>query len=168
MNNQVQPTHADIEKYNLERQLKGSANWFYWIAGLSVINWVAGAFDIGFSFVIGLGATQVIDGIGDSLIAELGSGSAMTISVIALLGTLAVAGIYALFGYFGGKRSSWAFWVGSILYFMDALLFLWVGDYLPIIFHAWALFSLLRGPGIIKKLRVFDESQMVGTNFQTM
>ncbi|MGA9398952.1 MAG: hypothetical protein WBV22_11915 [Anaerolineaceae bacterium] len=168
MNNQVQPSQNDIVKYNLERQLKSSASWFYWIAALSVINWIAGAFNIDYSFVIGLGATQMIDGITDSLIKQMGSGSAMVLSVIALLGTMSVAGIYALFGYFGSKRATWPFVVGSILYILDALLFLWAGDYLPLIFHAWALFSLLRGPGIIKKLRALEESQPMGTNFQSI
>jgi len=168
MNNPVQPTQLDIARYNLERQLKSSASWFYWIAALSVINWIASAFNIGYSFVIGLGATQLIDGITDSLIAEMGTGSAMILSVIALLGTLSVAGIYALFGYFGSKRASWAFVVGSILYVLDGLLFLWLGDYLALIFHAWALFLLLRGPSIIKKLHALEESQPVGINFQSI
>ncbi len=168
MNNQVQPTQLDIARYNLERQLKSSAGWFYWIAALSLINWIASAFNIGYSFVIGLGATQLIDGITDVLIEQIGSGSAMILSVIGLLGTLAVAGLYALFGYFGSKRASWAFVIGSILYFLDALIFVWAADYLPLIFHAWALFSLVRGPGFIKKLRMLEESQPVVSSIQSI
>jgi hypothetical protein len=168
MNNQTSTAQMDMARYNLDRQLKSSASWFYWIAALSVVNWIASAFNIGYSFVIGLGAEQVISGVKDMLISEMGSESAMILNVIALLGTLAVAGIYAIFGYFGSKRATWAFMLGSVLYILDALLFLWAGDYLPLIFHAWALFSLLRGPGIIKKIRALEESQPISTNFQSI
>lgn len=168
MNNPVQSTQLQIAKYNLERQLKSSASWFYWIAALSLINWIATAFNIGFSFVIGLGATQLIDAIKNQLIQQLGSGTAMILNLISLLGCLAIAGIYAIFGYFGSQRAVWAFVIGSILYVLDALLFLWFGDYLALIFHGWALIWLVRGPGIIKKLRAYDEPQPIGLNIQPL
>ena len=42
-------------------RVKRGANWFYWIAGLSVVNsimFIAGA---NFQFVVGLGVTQIIN-----------------------------------------------------------------------------------------------------------
>jgi hypothetical protein len=166
MNNQVQIKQTEVVRYNLERQLKSSASWFYWIAALSMINWIASAFRIGYSFIIGLGATQLVDGIAQSLIEELGSGYTTLLTVVSFVATLAISGTYALFGYAGSRRANWAFVIGIVLYILDALLFVWAGDYMPLIFHAWALFALLRGPGTIKKLRKLDEEQSAGSNFQ--
>ena len=50
-------------------QLKSGANWFYWIAGLSVVNSLIFAFGGHTSFIAGLGLTQLIDGIFDAVIA---------------------------------------------------------------------------------------------------
>jgi hypothetical protein len=159
--NQTQMNQVEIAKYNLERQLKSSAGWFYWIAALSMINWIASVFKIGYSFVVGLGATQLVDGIAQAMIEDLGSDYATMLTVISFIATLAIAGVYALFGYFGNKRANWAFVIGIALYVLDAGLFVWVQDWMPLIFHGLALFYLFRGPGIIKKLRALEESQPV-------
>jgi hypothetical protein len=158
---QAQMNQVEVAKYNLERQLKSSAGWFYWIAALSMINWVASVFNIGYSFVVGLGATQMVDGIAQAMIEDLGPDYATVLTVISFVATLAIAGVYALFGYFGSKRANWAFVIGIVLYVLDAGLFIWVQDWMPLIFHGLALFYLFRGPGIIKKLRVLEESQPV-------
>ena len=159
MNTDIKQNQMEVAKYNLERQLKSSAGWFYWIAALSMINWVASVFDIGYSFVVGLGATQLVDGIAQAMIEDLGSGYATVLTVISFAATLAIAGVYALFGFFGNKRANWAFIIGIVLYILDAGLFIWVQDWMPLIFHGLALFYLIRGPGIIKKLRTLEESQ---------
>jgi hypothetical protein len=160
MNTDIQKNQIEVAKYNLERQLKSSAGWFYWIAALSMINWIASGFDIGYSFVIGLGATQLVDGIAQALIEDLGSGYSTILIVVSFVATLAIAGVYVLFGFMGGKRANWAFIIGIVLYILDALLFVWVQDWMPLIFHGLALFYLFRGPGIIKKLRTLDEAQI--------
>jgi len=149
----------EVAKYNLERRLRGSANWFYWIAGLSLVNWIIGTFNLGSLFVLGLGVTQLLDGIAQALIEDLGSGYTTFLTVISFMVTLAFSGMYALFGYFGGKRANWAFVVGIGFYILDALLFVWVQDWMPIIFHGLALFYLFRGPGAIKQLNALDEAK---------
>lgn len=159
MNTDLKQNQMEIAKYNLERQLKSSAGWFYWIAALSMINWVASVFDIGYSFVVGLGATQLVDGIAQAMIEDLGSDYATVLTVISFAATLAISGVYALFGFFGGKRANWAFIIGIVLYILDAGLFIWVQDWMPLIFHGLALFYLFRGPSIIKKLRTLEENQ---------
>jgi hypothetical protein len=168
MNTQMQPNQVEIARYNLERQLKSSANWFYWIAALSMINWIASAFNMGYSFVIGLGVTQLIDAIAQSLMEDLGSSYITLLNIVSFVAILALAGIYAVFGYFGAKRGSWAFMIGIGFYVLDALLFVWAKDYLPLIFHAWALISLVRGPGLIKKLNALDEVQPTVNPIQTI
>lgn len=164
----TQTNPAEIARYVLERQLKGSASWFYWIAALSAINWVASLFSVGYSFVVGLGVTQLIDGMAQGLIQELGSQTRTTLTIISFVAMLGFAGLYALFGFMGSRRASWAFVVGSILYILDAVIFIWARDFLPLVFHALALFSLLRGPGIIKKIKQLEEHQTVPAAIQPL
>ena len=68
-------------KYQTEAAFKGGANWFFWIAGLSVINSLIITFGGEMSFVIGLGITQFIDGISIAL-KENGSGAAAYLLLI--------------------------------------------------------------------------------------
>jgi len=49
------------EKLRVEQQLKGGASWFVWIAALSVINSVILLSGGTWSFIFGLGITQIVD-----------------------------------------------------------------------------------------------------------
>ena len=44
------------------RNMQSGARWFYWIAGLSLINAIAAAANSNWSFLAGLGITQFISG----------------------------------------------------------------------------------------------------------
>src|SRR4051812_38852045 len=118
-------------------QCRSGASWFYWIAGLSLINSIVAFTGSSWHFLIGLGITQVIDGFGKSL---GGSGGA-----VALLLDLLVAGIFILFGVFGHKRQVWAFIAGMVLFGLDTVFFILAQDWLGIAFHAFVLYCLFRG-----------------------
>src|SRR6266516_3067348 len=45
----------------LEKQLKGGGSWFYWIAGLTLVNAVMALSGSGTRFILGLGLTQIFD-----------------------------------------------------------------------------------------------------------
>src|SRR5512138_3090367 len=47
----------------LDARIKSGAAWFYWIAGLSLINSVAALSGSKWGFILGLGITQVFDAI---------------------------------------------------------------------------------------------------------
>ena len=61
------------QETQLETQHASGANWFYWIAGLSVINSVIILAGGGWGFVVGLGITQFIDAIATVVVAETGA-----------------------------------------------------------------------------------------------
>jgi len=113
------------------------AKWFYWIAGLSMINSMVVIFGGNFHFVVGLGITSVVDAIARRV------GSAGSVLDLVINGF--VAGMFALFGYYAVKAQKWAFMVGMVLYGFDALLLLSVKDYLSVGFHAYALFAIYKG-----------------------
>ncbi len=120
----------------LVRRVRLGARWFLWIAGLSLVNTFMAASGKGFVFLIGLGVTQVIDG----MTAEMGSNR-----MIGVVFNVIVAGIFALFGVFAWRRQSWSFIVGMIFYALDALIFLKLSLWIGLGFHGFVLYWLFMG-----------------------
>lgn len=134
---QAQATKFDVQKSLQQRAVKRGANWFYWIAGLSVVNSLIMVSGSNTHFVVGLGLTEVFDAVGRGL---QGPGQ-----MVALGFSIAIAGVFVLFGYFANKIQQWSFIVGMILYALDALLLLSFSDFLSVGFHAFALFCVFKG-----------------------
>jgi hypothetical protein len=133
------PTDEQIrenEKENLAERIRKSSNWFYWIAGLSVINTLLIILDMQWNFLIGLGITQVF---------------AIFSIPVAAISCVIIGGGFVTFGYFARKCHTWAFAVGMGLYAIDALLFVIVKDWFGMIFHIVALGFLT--PGLIAAFR---------------
>jgi hypothetical protein len=118
-------------------QCRSGATWFYWIAGLSLINSIVAFSGSNWRFMLGLGITQVLDGVGTGM----GSSGKVVVLVLDLL----VAATFILFGVFAHKRHTWAFVVGMILFALDGLIFLLVQDWLGVAFHVFVLYCLFRG-----------------------
>lgn len=120
-----------------EEQFRSGASWFYWIAGLSLINSIVALTGSRWGFFIGLGITQVFDMIGQGL----GGGGKLVVFVLDLL----TAAVFVLFGVFANRRKTWSFVLGMTLYALDGLMFLFVGDWLSLGFHGFVLWCLFRG-----------------------
>lgn len=136
---------------------KRGANWFYWIAALSLIN--SGAFMAGanFHFLAGLGITEIADGLVEFFI-EQGAPSAF--KMLAIVFDLAVVIGFALAGYYANKLLRTAFIAGIGVYFIDALIVLLLGDYFMAAFHAFALFGLVRGFLACRQIKVFNAASV--------
>lgn len=132
---------AATELMQLESRHQSGAQWFFWIAALSLLNSGASFFGSDWGFVIGLGITQIFDAAATVLQEQLGGG----VRVAAMAASVLVAGLFVLFGVLAGRRSSVAYVVGMLLYALDGLLFLLVGDWLSIGFHVLALVFIGRG-----------------------
>src|SRR5688572_4309078 len=125
-----------------QRAIRSSASWFWWVAGLSLVNTVAVWLDLQYGMLLGLGITQVIDalfmyGMDGTRSAPGAIGGA--IHAVLVLG---IAGVFVLFGLFARRGSARAFVAGMVLYAMDALIFLATGDWIAIGFHAFVLLML--------------------------
>ena len=144
---------AAAKLQELRRRICSGGNWFYWIAGLSLLNTVIALFNSNVSFIAGLGFTQAID----YLIREYGGIAA----AIGLLLNLVIAGIYIGLGYCACRRMRWAFIVGMILYSLDTLLFLIAMDLFPLAFHLFALFGIFSG------LKADTEARQIEANLQS-
>jgi hypothetical protein len=133
------PPTANPEVGRLLLQVRSSANWFFFIAGLSIINSVLFAAGSRFIFVVGLAFMQISDEFGAIVI----TGTAG--HVVSLLIDAVIAGLFVGLGLISRKGTAWSFIVGIAIYTLDALLLLWVTDWLSVAFHALALFFLFQG-----------------------
>lgn len=127
----------DPAKLIAAARVRRAAHWFYWIAGLSLVNSAIGAFGGSVHFVVGLGLSGLVDAVAKPL------GSAGVLLDLIINGI--IAGVFCLFGYLAGERRKWAFLVGMLLYGLDGLLLLVAGDFFSVAFHGYALFAMSRG-----------------------
>ncbi|MEP7336687.1 MAG: hypothetical protein ABI977_02900 [Acidobacteriota bacterium] len=137
----------------LTQRLNSAASWFYVLAALSVVNSLIATFGGTIRFIFGLGITSVVD----AIIAGTEVGAAGTI--ISLVFTLAMAGLFVVFGFLSKKGYHWAFIIGMVIYLLDGLLLLLPGDYLGAAFHAYVLFRLYQGLAASRKLSELKQNQ---------
>ena len=121
-----------IDRQHLVARMKSGGSWFYWIAGLSLINTISALTGAGWGFIVGLGITQIVD--------EMSGAKAA-----GLVANIVIAGLFILFGVFANKGQLWAFIVGMLVYAIDGVIFAMVGHWLAAAFHAFVLFCLFNG-----------------------
>jgi hypothetical protein len=139
---------------NITRAVKYGANNFYWIAGLSVVNSLISIFGGGMVFVIGLGVTLVIDWVAQGVSQDAG-GSPIVLGM-GFLFTLIFDLIFVAFGYFAGKGKRWAFIIGMVLYGLDAMLMLAIGEWIGFAFHLYFMWGIWQGISALGKLKAFE------------
>lgn len=135
----------ESELATLLQQLEGGSSWFYWIAALSVVNSLIMFFGGDLSFIVGLGITQIFDGIAAEIAKNHAGNLGFLIEGIAFAVTLATAGMFIFFGVFAKKRHIWAFVIGMVFYALDGLLFLLIQDWFSIGFHVFAFYCIFGG-----------------------
>ena len=129
---------ASVEqKLKLQSRMRAGAGWLMAVAIFSVLNSALMMFDAQLHFIVGLGITQIADGIGK--VGGTAGGAA------GLVITLIVAGVFLVFWKFAREGQPWAFLIGMILYGLDGLIFLGFGLCLALAFHAFAIFNLYKG-----------------------
>ncbi|HLP01033.1 MAG TPA: hypothetical protein VK163_03330 [Opitutaceae bacterium] len=132
----VDPQTRQINKAAIAAGTPGiasAARWFWWIAGLSLVNTVLVHGGSNTSFMIGLGVT---------LVADVAFAS---IKVVAFVVDAAAIGFFVLTGWLALRGHFWAFIVGAVAYLLDAGIYLLARDMMPLAFHAFALFFIVRG-----------------------
>ncbi len=134
--------------------MKSGANWFYWIAGLSLVNSLILAFGGDVNFILGPAATQIVDALAIAF-SEEGAFSALRAAAFAV--NLLIAGLFVAFGYFGRKGVLTAFIVGIVIYVFDGLVYLYFEDMLAAGFHVFALIFIGKGVWAAVNLRPYVE-----------
>ena len=122
-----------------EPEVMRGANWFWWIAGLSVVNTAMIHSDSDRNFVIGLGFTLMVDVMFKAY------------KIIAFgIDALAIGAVVG-FGLLSRKGYLWAFITSIVLYSLDALIYLALQDWMSVGFHGLALFYMVRGAKRLKQ-----------------
>jgi len=131
------------------------ANWFFWIAGLSLVNtaMIHGGGDL--YFIIGLAVTVVVDAVAQSIGKEHPESATLAMG-IAIAFSLCAAVVVSLFGWLSRKRLPWVFGIGMALYLLDGVLYLILKDFLSTAFHGYALFWMYQGFGAYRKLEQLE------------
>ena len=133
----------------LQKRIHSCAQWFLWIAGLSLLNLIIVAVGINIHFIVGLGVTQIIDYLA-ARAGQAGNAVAITLDLVAV-------GLFVGFGLLARQGKESVFTLGMIVYALDGLLFVFDKDILSIGFHLYALFWLykgLRASGALAQLEV--------------
>ena len=133
--------YDSVERQQLEARMKSGANWFFWIAALSLVTSFISLAGGNWAFLVSLGVTQLVDAVANVGAERIGWG----VKAFALVFDLIAAGLFAVLGIFAGKRQTWAFIVGMVLYLLDAGVCLFIEFWLGLAFHAFALYSIFGG-----------------------
>ena len=144
-------------KLYLDNRIRNGGNWFFWIAGLSLLNTIIYLSGNKLTFVIGLAVTQLIDGFMTGLVNHFGNGWTIA-RILGFAIDACIAGIFIIFGYFGRKRYRWSIIVGMILYALDGIVMLLFQDWLGTGFHLLALFGIWSGLQSLSELEILEKS----------
>lgn len=128
-------------KLFLDTRIRNAVDWFFWIAGLSLINSGAYFLNLDWSFFAGLGITQIVDGVMTAIANEVGNYGFIP-RIIGLMVNVGIAGLFAGAGLLGRKRNRAVIIIGMVLYGLDGLLLLAFGGYFSALFHGYAIFSI--------------------------
>jgi uncharacterized membrane protein len=138
-----------LVRMELEEQFRNGVNWFYWIAGLSIINTVLYFIGQEWGFIAGLGVTQVID-----MFAYAWDGS---LRLIAIAINFILAGIFVVLGYIARQGRNWVIIIGAVLYALDTIIFVFLQDWISIAFHGFAIYSFIKAIKANNKLKMLSE-----------
>lgn len=143
------PLLDSAEAEDLDKKIKTGGAWLYWIAGLSILNSIVVLSGSNWGFVLGLTLTQGIDFVCRSFVPD----SSWAIKIAALALDLAIAGFIVVLGRLARRRQKWPFVAGLVLYGVDTLLTLFLGNWLGVLWHAWALTCIVIGLKAVTRWR---------------
>ncbi|MFL6273836.1 MAG: hypothetical protein ACJ74G_01395 [Blastocatellia bacterium] len=141
-----QPSNTELMPAEVRDRVFRSANWFFWIAGLSLINSIATHLGGNWHFFLGLGITAVADAVAQQ-IGGIGPGLALVFDLIG-------AGIFVGIGLLARRMMLWAFVVGMVAYGLDGVVLLMLGEYLSAGFHGYVLYSIYLGVNALRQQRM--------------
>ncbi len=158
-----EPAHTiDAETAQLEARIltlqqagQKGANWFFWVAGLSLLNSLLIHIGANIYFVVGMGISLIADNIADGL-AQQHPEHGLIFRAIAIGFAVLASGIVVLFAWLANRRYLVPFAVGMVLYLLDGLIFLLFQDWLSIGFHAFALYCMGRGFLAYRELNIIE------------
>jgi hypothetical protein len=143
---------SDVVVRSLFEQGKAGAAWFYWIAGLSVINTVMILAKAERTFALGLGLTMITDSVAADVAFKPGGNT--NVLAVAVSFDAVILGLFILCGCLSQRRILPIFALGMLLYLLDGLLCLSLGLIVGVGIHAYALWSMGSGFWAYRRLNI--------------
>jgi hypothetical protein len=147
------PDQTALKRVALVRRVQSGGRWFYLIAGLSAVNFVFFFMGSGTGFALGTAIDWFLQGI----LEELADPSLAWIAHVAVIAFFAFLGVRATAG------AQWAFLLGGLVYAIDGLLLLLIGDWIGIVVHAIALFAIVSAIISLRQLRSTPATSLSST-----
>src|SRR5688500_3722831 len=151
----------ETRREELTQRYKSGANWFYWIAGLTLVTSFLSFSGTDWRFLISLGTTQVID----ALAAELSDEGGGAPKIIAIVLDVILAGVFVVFGVLANKKLLWAYILGMTIFVLDGLVSLLVQDLIGVIAHAVVLIFMV--PGFLAGRKLVEIEQLTAAQAPT-
>jgi hypothetical protein len=142
--------NRELPREQVERMARSGQNWFFWIAGFSLVNSVILLSNGQVNFLIGLGATMVVDALATSMASQ---GGPPAVKYFAFGVDLLIAGTFVVIGLLARQGTRLVFGIGMVLYLLDAVLLALFEQWLNVAVHGFILFSLWGGSQAGKVLR---------------
>ncbi|MDZ4684066.1 MAG: hypothetical protein SH850_03190 [Planctomycetaceae bacterium] len=140
----------------LDQRGRSGADWFFWIAALSLVNTAITHSGGDRHFIVGMGVTQIVDGIA-SIIAKENPEAQTVIVGVAIAFSVFCSGVAAVVGYLSRNRWQVIFGLGMFVYLLDGLLFVLVQDWMSAGFHGFALFCMWSGFSAFRQLAAIEQ-----------
>ena len=145
------------KKMVLESKIKNGVSWFYWIAGLSLVNLFISAFGSKVVFAIGLGITRLINAIIMELSTTIPPSSVINIvTIFGFIFEFILAGLFAFFGIFGQRKNRIVIIIGLVVYGLDCIILILFNDWWAVIFHCIAIYFIWSGFQAIGKMKELE------------
>ncbi len=137
------------ERITNENHLKSGANWFFWVAGLSLINTILILAGVNWGIGIGLAISQIVDIIAYGVAHEYSTNVSLYFAFII---DMVAAGIFVYIGYLARQKKEYAFIAGMALYAVDGSFYFTSFSIIGLGVHAIALFFMYRGYQALTKM----------------
>jgi len=147
----------------LTAKMRNGGNWFFWIAGLSIVNTVILLAEGDRQYMVGLGVTQFVNGFALAMAKQapdIGAGA----KIAAFVFTLLASAVVAAFGFGARRGLTWLFALGMGLYLFDGLLLAVFQDWLSAGFHLFALACMFGGLRAARELNALDRAAVTAAD----
>ena len=148
----------DYEPREVVERAKKASGWFAAIALFSVVNSVLVLLNAKVSFVIGLGATQVVDALLLGVRESAAGAVEAVCTLIAVAVNLVIIGLVMLIWWLSKRGNAIAYVIGMVLYLLDTAIFLLVQDWVGVGFHVFFLAMLWGGYGFVRAWNVAQQA----------
>lgn len=128
--------HQPEQQADREAISRGGS-WFYWLAGLSLVNTILNASGASIVMIFGLGASLLLNALGDAF--------GLAGQIVAYSLEFLLLAFYCAMGVLACRGHGWAFALGIAAYAADALITLALQDWLMAAVHGYVLFQLVQG-----------------------